>query len=190
MARHTFNLTEWLSRLGIKGNVIPDILPGVQPVQVVGDASLLVPSLLPPTAAYGFTAAGVAGHVFAVQVAARADGGTLIRVGKITSSANAAATWSVSTTPFSFVVGTVLTARNYGQGNVVSAVTAGTVLDANKLSDFDNPCSYVNARQPWGPDDLVWVPKGQFFLINNDSPNLASDCEIVIQDLPAMAGTE
>ncbi|GAH09289.1 unnamed protein product, partial [marine sediment metagenome] len=126
MADHTFNFGPWLSRLGLKGGKLPDIMPVVQPVQVVGDASLLVPTLLPPTACYGRLVGGVASNYAALQIRSLAPGGTLLRRVAITIQANLLTAWTVRSVAATFAASTTLTAANMGPEPVVSEVKAGT----------------------------------------------------------------
>jgi hypothetical protein len=190
VSKHTFNLAAWLNRLGIKGSAVPELAPVVVPVQVVGDASLLVPSLLPATAAYGTSRGASAGNHSTLQVHSRADGGTIIRTAQIHIAANSSFAWAVLTTSQTWAASGALTAQNFGPVPVTSIVTGGDVAAVNKLNPNDNPCGYSTSRSPRGPEDLIYLPRNYYFVLQNEVAATATRFELVIQDLPAAEGPE
>lgn len=190
MAKHTFGLSSWLERLGIKGPDIPEVAPVVIPVQVVGDASLLVSSLLPASAAFGdVVSGGGVGNHCALSILSRSPGGTLIRSVHLSPSANTAGSWTVRATDYTWASSSALTNHDFGPSATLSLVTTGQVATGN-LMGTDNPSEYITQRANFGPEDLVFVPFGYYFLIENETENSATRFAGVFQDLPATEGPE
>lgn len=190
--KHTFNLSRWLSRLGVKGGDEPLITPSLQPVQVVGDASLLVPPLLPPTAAYGTTVGAVVGQHGAASIQSLAPGGTCIRQLGCGSWSNSVSwLWRVQAAAPTYAASNVLTAREMWPG-MQSIVTAGSVIPANLPAGGvnDNPQFQTPNGFTFGVDDLIYIPTGSFFFIANTIVNAAALISLVLQDLPAAPGPE
>ena len=121
-----------------------------------------------------------------------APGGTYIRRAAINAIANAGFVWTVRATDFAaWSLGPTAPAlAQFGTGTATSVVRYGRVLPANRLAAAACPYSYRAARDPMQLDDLVYVPKGSYFLMDDEAANQACAFEITFQDLPAMAGPQ
>lgn len=97
-AGHSWNLTEWMSALGIRRKEQPEVVYAVQPVELMGDHSAFTAPLLAPTAWVGGARTPAAGSHACCQLTSRAPGGTFVRLFSV-SSVVARLNWAISLAP-------------------------------------------------------------------------------------------
>lgn len=187
--KHTFPFGEWLSKIGNKAPHLPEFTPLVQPVQIVGDASALVPPLLAPIALYGGNiAAGGAGALAGFQVQATAKGGAYLRRLSV-HVVNVAQYFSITVeaaNPLAAdpLVG-VAAAHNMAPDAMRSVVRDGT---STASLSVDSPQLYVFATGTVFLEDPAIIPPGSWFSIQTQSPNQALWWSAIVQDVPVIAG--
>jgi hypothetical protein len=188
--RHTFNLHHWLSRLGVKGSEMPPVVPVVQPVQLVGDASLLVPPLLPACAAFGRVVGAVAAEYSSCEIQSRSPGGTWIQLFEATCGTASSHGWRVQAAPLTFSASNTLTAHQFGNGSTLSQVRAGTCAAGQQVTTGDNPGLFTGSYDACRVNGLVYLPFGSYFVHSLQTADRPVSFSVVLQDLPVSSGPE
>lgn len=185
MPRHNLGVSEWLQRLGIKGGDVPDVVPLIQPVQVVSDASALTSPLIAPVAwAGGVVAAGGVGEYASLTVQALASGGVWIRYLSLSAGAAVAnPIWTIAATdPFAAdPLATTATNRNMGPKDVQAIVRIGT---STVQLNADNPAMQASGLTFQTLPDLTFVPPGSWFAIQLQTANTEVTWAVCVQDAP------
>lgn len=189
MNEHTFTFGNWRSRLGFKGGKVPPILPGVQPVQVVGDASLLVPHMLPPTALYGGSITSAVAHYPHLSIRSLAAGGTLIKDTHFMFADAGYLTVGLSTTDVTWNTSDVKSGHQMTSEDTVSIVTIGDAAAA-KIPLVDNPTIKTIAALPQGVPGDILIPRGEFLIFCHSAANTLMEVYFALQDLPASPGPQ
>lgn len=160
------NLGEWIRRLGVqRTGWSPELDESVQPVQVVSDASSLVPPLLPPFALSGGSFTSNVARTWCAQFQCFAPGGALIRSLRI-GNANAAVTrfeFGLRTTPIAFFAPQVGVVNNMAPEPVLGVWTVGDTA-APVLSPSDAQI-LVPANGTGVLDEMIFVPAGSCLII-------------------------
>lgn len=166
MKADLLNLHEWIRRLGVRrSGWAPEFLETVQPVQVVGDVSALVPPLLPPTALSGGNHAAAAGRTFACQFRCRANGGgAFLRLVRLTCSATNVWFWFIGA-PVVMSTTVVCPSINMGPDPVLSTFEVGD--QAGVLWTATRSQNFCLANTPLVLDDAFFVPSGSVFYAEN-----------------------
>lgn len=189
MDEHTFNLRTWLSRLGMKGGRVPPILPGVQPVQMVGDASLIVPPMLPPTGYAGGGVACVAPAFSGLSIYSGAPAGCFIRTLTVSPAASGRFTLKIQDTDLTWGTGpTVHNAMQMAEDSTTSVVRSGTVA-AGITPNNAYPHAYTRTTEDNLIDvDLILIPQGKYLVMTHAVAGADLWFRVIFQDLPAAPG--
>lgn len=186
-----WNLSVWLDRLGLKRAEQPDILQGVMPVQVVGDASALTSPLLPALAWTGATIGNVAGELPGVAIRSRAPGGTFVRTLRL-SSTNSLAKWKYTVDrPEHVFTGTLefdMALMQMGGPNQIAnpIIRGGRTLVAGPI--LGTVPQVLNSSLMSIFSDEFYLAPGAELYIELDTVAVM-DCAVLIQDSPAAIPT-
>ena len=190
---HTWNLGKWLDALGMKRQVLPEVVPVVQPVVVLGDHRGLVSQVLAPRAWMGADRSAVVGAFSAFQLTSRAPGGTFIRNltwGVPSGTRNVC--WRVTSSPGTLgnlVAG--LLVSEMGSTDTVSRLAVGTLAAAPTLTQAPL-AGYRNLigdyQTMWFPRDFAYIRPGDTFEAWQDTVNTGMIVGVDFEDCPALPG--
>lgn len=184
--RHTLNLTPWLKALGIKVQDDPELVPSVQPVQVISDASGLVHPVLPPISWFGGYVTPVAGQYQGLQVHALAEGGCNIRYLAARPANQNWLTFNITASNIYAGYATAINEVRMGPSALVSTVKKGE--SPTQVNSSNYPMWYAANNAPRELPDLIYVPHGYWFTLQVDIVNVGLDFAMVVQDCPASEG--
>ena len=174
---------DFLSRLGVKdqGETILDLAESIQPVIGVGDASVLFPPILPPTAWFGSVVPAVALERAVIQVTGGRRGCYIRSMSFANQAAVIQLTWrnvappGLATAPLTPVAGHNMSER----GAVTAVVEQGT--DLVLLTDGPTTVCRINDHSPiW--NDVAYVAPGSLFEIEAFQVNSTVQWSLLIQD--------
>lgn len=185
-----WNLSSWLDRLGLKTGRQPDILPGVMPVQVLGDASALTSPLLPPLGWFGAFQLQELLEFSGLAIRSRAPGGSFVRTLRASSGSIINHwVWTVGEPEHVFTtpgVVTPLPAFNMGPDPCTAIVRTGSTLVP--LSRDDHPTVTNSSDLSMFADEIYLAPGAEFYIEVN-VVNAAGLWAVLVQDNPAMIPT-
>lgn len=166
------------------GGAVPEVAGLIQPVQLVGDATLLTAPLLPPSASFGGTTGTFAGQFSAVHVIGSGPGGCAVRHANFQIAALATVAWRVQPLPAPAISASIAPARNFGPKNVQTRVEHG--FGAATLG-VDDCQFFVFTAGNIFMDDVWFVPPGFVLVFEVETANNALIFSLIIQDLAAIA---
>lgn len=181
----SLNLGEWLERLGVRRpGWAPEMLETIQPVHVVGDAGVLVPPLLPPTAYSGGSFTSNVARTWCCELASISGGGAFVRGFRLHNTAAAIARWRVQPAPgATFFAPQIGTNYDVGPTPVQSVFRVGDT--AAPITAVTDPILGIGANGSIMLDDWVFVPPGFVFYVEHVSagPN-SYNASIAWQEAP------
>lgn len=183
MAEGAFNIAQLARRLGLKNIRELPLVRSIQPVILAGDASELVPSLIPPTAWVGAEILPVIGEHGAVQVQAVQRGGCWVT---IQAGSDVSIQWNwrlaagdiLAADPLGF---TGVGVFNVGPEPIVAVFRQGTTIVAP--SSF-SMVLFSEASQSVRVDE-IFVPTGQTLTFSSDDINKLVGVTLRIRELAA-----
>lgn len=183
---HSVNFARWLARLGFKDGREPEIIRAVQPVQVVGDVSFLLPAILPPSGSIGgLVPAGGVGTFGAFEVGGGTRGGVAFEVQLLNTGASSDYTFRLGAVPFPMANPLAMVPQVYQAGGSV-AFRAGTVATAGPT---DVPMIRNGTN---GPVQILslFCPAGQFAMLQHRVDNAGMRIFCSWQEYEAAANAE
>jgi hypothetical protein len=179
---HSWNLSAWMDALGQKRKDEPDLIYGVQPVEIVGDHSAHAAPILAPVAWMGGSVGAFLAVYACASLTSRAPGGTYIRE-VIAAGAAGNWNWAVNSTPgamANLVAGLVVNdmapdpvRSNMLLGTVAALPTAIAVSPSRNVSATANPAILV---------DGIYVQPGSTFQIWFTVANTAAQVSMLFED--------
>lgn len=179
MGESSFNITAFARRMGLKNVRELPLVERVQPVVSVGEFAQLTPALVPPAFLAGGLLAAVAAQVGTYSVQALGPGGTFV---SILSFNVFGASYRLKVVGVNPALPTLLNREvisNEGAG--ASIARMGTRVPA-----FTNSDPQLTAGEVIPP---VYVPRGQFFVVEAATVNLITTAAFFVSDVPATEDT-
>lgn len=184
MAEHSFNLSEFVSRMGLKRVSEFPIIERVQPVALVGDLSPLVPAYAPPAAFFGRLVPLVAGQHTIATVQSLGAGGCFILF--VTSTTVGG--WQLGTFPAdpAPLIAGAPAVNQVSNELPVSVVRDGTILVATRPMTTATHSLITSG-------ELIqslpfFVPRGFFFTIQAATAAIQMVYMVLVADVPASEG--
>lgn len=190
MAETAYKTLRALSRLGVKGGrEVRELIEALQPTVAMGDASALLPPLLPPLVWFGAqNPAPGAGRHMALQVRSVAPGGTLIP--QLQLSRNGAGTisfvWRIGDVAGAHAGLTAFTAaqrQEFGPEPADVVVEQGDIATAARVTGLFFP-QFRTDDPGMQIVDAFYVPPGQVLTIECGAANVGVVWSGVLQDVP------
>lgn len=180
---HSWNFSEWLDALGLRRRDQPDLIHGVQPVEIVGDHSAFTSQIHPPMAWVGGMRAGVAGTYSGFQFESRSPGGTYIRWLDLSLSTGSYMRHHLPAAPAAMANTIACATQEFGGGNTVSQFTLGTFAVAPATTAVPQAEISSSPGRSW--QDFVYLSPGQTLECWISAVNLDLLVGLMFEDCPA-----
>jgi len=179
-----WNLSEWISRLGLHRQDQPEIKYDVQPVMMMADASALTSPLLPAMAWAGGFIVNVPAEFPGMAVRALAPGGSFLKIVTTSAFSNLGIfNWEIGSSLHSFDTdGALRTLQQMGPDEVVAEVRLGSTIVP--MDTTDSPGYRGVALQVHSIVDGFYLSQGTEFYIemSNNFPGVTFS--VLIHDVP------
>jgi len=189
--RTTWNLWKWLDAMGIDRPEAPELIPGVQPVVLLGDQSGFTSQILPPMAYMGGERPAIAAVFSGLQLTSRAPGGTYIRVLGLAIAVAGYVKFHITAAPATVANQiAALVKSDMGNAPTQSTLVIGTYA-AEPVATETVPMISVPAAAAagtWLMQDGFYVPPGSTFELWRQTANTAFSGFVMFEDCPALAG--
>ena len=186
---HSWNLSEWLDVLGLRRADQPDVIHGIQPVEIIGDHSGFSAQILPPMAWMGGTRAGVAGAKSILSLTSRAAGGTYVRLLNVTVEAATNIRWRITTSPYTYLNAVAnLVKSEMGSSATVSSIILATTVST--VATTTVPTSEFASTAEKLFHDFAYIPTGSTLELWNATNQQGLYIACMFEDCPAQPSAQ
>lgn len=187
--KSNLNLARWLQLLGFKRNDQPEFIYGIQPVQVMGDVSSLVPQIRGPSALMGCGNTSTAGQQAIASIHVTAPGGALISNLALFTNGRSANELAFAAVDLVFDLTTSPMIPQVSQAPFTTTGTFGTRTNSapdDRLPTI--PTGATSGGLMMFDATPLWVPPGVFFTIVEHNPGNDMFLGFTVQELPGEFG--